>query len=444
MEHQQIQQMARRAQQQQQQQSSKKQVATCVAHTRAYADPSALTQHVLLLLRAYPSLVPNVATLDQQGENLVVVRGTLPIVFKSAKYNIPVSLWLLRGFPSTAPFCRVVPTPDMTIKTNNKHVDMQGTVYHPYLSNWNSRASLSTLCAQLVTVFSEDPPLRALTATPSQQGGTNNTAISNPVPPGAPVPYSQTGFMQHHIQQPYQQYPPQSYQHTQSFHQYPHHQVPHPQQHQLSQSYPYSHSQFQTIPILASPPGTDLLPYHGTSPSVSQNAIPPTHQGNVPASLGVPQRSASLQAVAVQVPLKPELAKQATARVRERTQQVYEEAQNICSELRGQAQTGAELAALTKQISLVQLRTEETAKWIADHEATAAASSDIDRISDPSDMRTSRAICLIAEEAAIDDTIYYLENALFKEGLVLDAFLKSIRDLSRQQFITRAHLRTFH
>lgn len=45
---------------------------------------------------------------------------------------------------------------------------------------------------------------------------------------------------------------------------------------------------------------------------------------------------------------------------------------------------------------------------------------------------------LYAEENAIDDTIYYLGEALRKEVIELEVFLKHVRELSRQQFIARA------
>jgi hypothetical protein len=49
-----------------------------------------------------------------------------------------------------------------------------------------------------------------------------------------------------------------------------------------------------------------------------------------------------------------------------------------------------------------------------------------------------RLINAYAEEAAIEDTIYYLGEGLRKGVIDLDVFLRQVRDLSRKQFMFRA------
>ncbi|GFO14981.1 tumor susceptibility gene 101 protein, partial [Plakobranchus ocellatus] len=43
-----------------------------------------------------------------------------------------------------------------------------------------------------------------------------------------------------------------------------------------------------------------------------------------------------------------------------------------------------------------------------------------------------------AEEQAIEDAIYYLGEALRKNVIELESFLKRVRELSRKQFMLRA------
>lgn len=49
-----------------------------------------------------------------------------------------------------------------------------------------------------------------------------------------------------------------------------------------------------------------------------------------------------------------------------------------------------------------------------------------------------RLLAAYAEEAAIEDVIYYLGEALRTNVIDLDLFLKHVRQLSRKQFMLRA------
>lgn len=51
-------------------------------------------------------------------------------------YNIPVEIWIMDTHPYNPPLCYVKPTADMKIR-QNKHVDQNGRVYLPYLTEWN-------------------------------------------------------------------------------------------------------------------------------------------------------------------------------------------------------------------------------------------------------------------------------------------------------------------
>ena len=44
---------------------------------------------------------------------LVCLYGTVPIIFRSQQYHIPVKIWLPRTYPFTAPYVFVDPTESM-------------------------------------------------------------------------------------------------------------------------------------------------------------------------------------------------------------------------------------------------------------------------------------------------------------------------------------------
>lgn len=57
-------------------------------------------------------------------------------------YNIPVTLWLDESFPRTAPICFVKPTGEMMILPG-EHVNSNGEILLPYLTEWRHVSSLS-------------------------------------------------------------------------------------------------------------------------------------------------------------------------------------------------------------------------------------------------------------------------------------------------------------
>lgn len=47
----------------------------------------------------------------------------------------------------------------MIITPKHPHCDIQGLVYHPYISAWTPKNRLSILLFHLTNVFSESPPV---------------------------------------------------------------------------------------------------------------------------------------------------------------------------------------------------------------------------------------------------------------------------------------------
>ena len=58
----------------------------------------------------------------------------------------------------------------------------------------------------------------------------------------------------------------------------------------------------------------------------------------------------------------------------------------------------------------------------------------------PTDTHSSQMLQLSAENAAIDDCIYFLDQSMARGNIPLDVFLKEVRKLSRRQFMAKAHL----
>ncbi|KAK6339568.1 hypothetical protein TWF718_008968 [Orbilia javanica] len=153
---------------------------------RTYTDAATLLHH-------HRSLSPktDVYTYDDgRSDLLLCIHGTLPVAFRGATYNIPVSIWVPHQYPNTPPTVMVVPGKNMAIRPTN-HVDTNGRCYHPYLAYWSQNPDKSTLldlCAQLKDVFSKEPPLYSKQP-PLQVHQPSPSPPPPPPPPRPPLPH---------------------------------------------------------------------------------------------------------------------------------------------------------------------------------------------------------------------------------------------------------------
>eukprot|EP00762_Andalucia_godoyi_P003982 ANDGO_05607.mRNA.2 Protein ELC len=92
--------------------------------------------------------------------NVIALTGTIPIDFRGAQYNIPVSIHIPHAYPIQPPIPVVVPTPQMIIKEGHKNVQATGTFVHPYLQNWKGGSStMFELLTVMASAFSQEPPV---------------------------------------------------------------------------------------------------------------------------------------------------------------------------------------------------------------------------------------------------------------------------------------------
>ena len=130
-----------------------------------YAEDAKWTirQHLLDLLQQFPSLqVKNGSYTHNDGRRAHLLRaeGTVPMYYQGVRYNIPVTVFLLEAYPRAAPLVYVCPTPDMIVKPRHASVEPSGKVACDCLRQWMPpRSNLVELGRNLSTLFSNDPPL---------------------------------------------------------------------------------------------------------------------------------------------------------------------------------------------------------------------------------------------------------------------------------------------
>lgn len=71
-------------------------------------------------------------------------------------------------------------------------------------------------------------------------------------------------------------------------------------------------------------------------------------------------------------------------------------------------------------------------------ELEARPEPDVDHMMSATSLVENQLLQLMADDQAIEDTLYQLSRALYSEQLSLDRFIKHTRMLSREQFLKRA------
>jgi len=381
---------------------------------RCYKDPQRVRNDVLEALRNYPSLQPRSAALasaQQMSQTPVLyLAGTIPIFYNNVQYNIPVSIWLTEAYPFAPPVCYVTPTPDMIIKPKHRHVDSQGMCYLPYLSTWNPTGSnLTNLITTMSKTFGLDPPVRSQ----AQSAQTAQPAQPQPQPQQA-QPYGQQ----------YAQPPPAYGQPYQS----------------VTPPAPYGGQYAQQPP----------------QPQPSQ-PLPPFGNNSQTSSQQFKQQTPSQPFEDPSVVAKRNAVRSATEKTQIKMQEYFQNTTKEIDELMGKSgiaedrgraldmekqQLQTQLSQMSGDIDTLTKSFDDITKWLEDNDASE--SIDIDAVTEPKDSLSKQLLYLVAEDATIEDTLYYLEKQLMNGELNLETFLKNVRSLSTEQFIKRGTIKKIH
>lgn len=364
-----------------------------------YHNPDVAYRDILSVTNQYRGLHPeqDIYTFnDGSRMELVKLSGTIPVRYRGSIYNIPICIWLIDTHPKNAPICYVKPTPDMSIKVS-MFVDQNGKIYLPYLHDWLPNSSdLLGLIQVLIVTFGEQPPVFAKSKD-NDMPYPSNSFMPQPsgsyIPPYPPTSYPQssTGFGG------YPPYPPSS---NTSFPGYPPYTTPYP---------PY--------------PGNN---FGGPSPAVGTGTIKDEH---------------------IRESLLTAIEEKLMRRMKEQFQQNQAELETLKRTQEELKQGKAKLDNILSRLEKEQNDLDKNITLLKDKEQEL--NSAIERISNQESIDVDDAVTTtaplykqllnaFAEEAALEDAIYYMGEALRCEVIDLDVFLRQVRTLSRKQFILRA------
>lgn len=331
---------------------------------------------------------------DGSTRELMSLSGTVPVSYRGNVYNIPICLWLLDTYPYNPPICFVKPTSTMMIKTG-KHVDANGKIYLPYLHEWkHPQSDLFGLIQVMIVVFGEEPPVfsRPTTQTPYQAF----PAAGPPTPSYMGNPPAST-FGQSHSPNPggYQGYP------------YP----------AASSGYPATSGSAHYTPVT---PATTAGP--ARDGTIGEDTI----------------RASLVSAVSDKLRwrMKEEMDRaQAELDALKRTEEDLKKGHQKLEEM--VTKLDQEITDVDKNIDLLKIKDEELTTALGKME-NQSENNDIDDLIVPTAPLYRQILNLYSEENAIEDTIFYLGEALRRGVIDLDVFLKHVRLLSRKQFQLRA------
>lgn len=367
-------------------------------------------REVINLIQAYRSLTYRLEAFvfnNGSRKDLLNLEGTIPVNYKGAYYNIPVCIWLMDTHPQNAPLCFVKPTADMSIKVS-KYVDSNGKVYLPYLHEWSQNGStLQKLIQCMVTAFGELPPVYSKPRNEVRPPYPVNSFM--PQPTGYPYPQgtAQPGYPNFTPHPPTSNLP------------YPNFGSPYPGSSAGTNNMPYPPATATTTPY---PPAAG----YGPGPDVAGGTITEEH---IRASL----------LSAVEDKLRRRLKEQSQQSQAEletlrRTQQELRDGKTRLEDILLRLQR--ERTELDKNVAILQEKEKElqtAIERLEEHEGI-----DVDEAVVTTTPLYSQLLNAFAEEATLEDAIYYMGEALRKEVIDLDTFLKQVRTLARRQFILRA------
>ncbi|KAL8595359.1 hypothetical protein ACOMHN_020112 [Nucella lapillus] len=405
-----------------------------------------------------PSLEPFVFN-DGTSQHLVQLGGTIPVSYKGNTYNIPVQLWIMESHPYNPPMVYVRPTSTMQIKSGH-YVDMNGKVDMPFLREWKwPKSDLMGLLEILVITFGEECPVFSrVPARPAPLPPT--TSQQAPYPAGAaqmPMPgMTQAG------QPPYPAYPASGSYPAQPQGGYP---PPYPAG---GPGYPPTAHGFGPPPTTAGsyPPPT-TAGYPGARPPIqfpppgygysSNPSYPapattqPSYAASQATSTTASAQPGSTTGTVTEEHLRASLLSAVEDKMKRKLREFFAQAQAEMDVLK---KTEADLVKGKDKLDRMMTDLEQE-KLTIDNNTILLSGKDqevkeaLQRMEHNEQVDVDEAVVTtaplyrqlleaFAEEQAVEDAIYYLGDALRKNVIELEVFLKQVRELSRKQFMQRA------
>ena len=429
-------------------------LGTCISRlTGVYRDPQRVLRDAETLLSSplgthlRPTTEPLMLNDGSATPPVLLLRGTLPMTYRGVTYNLPIDMYLPPPYPQRPPTVFIRPVASMAIKENHRHVGLDGRVYLPYLHEWRQNThDLRELGVWMSSLFGSEPPCYAKPANAS----TRSSAVSN----GSSVASNGHGNHHHH--------PPPAYSQAAAVESTSSH---------ASAAYNYNSS----TSTYASNTSSGTSNAEEERRRAYEKQIADATAASLAAETARQAAAEEARVLAEEKRLHREheqnllsMRTMATSKVQSEMHTLF---RGMKDELRIELQDQKKLehgkvqieklikegrerrVQLTKGNKEMDESIEKLEQWLTavkEHQSTSSSTTDIDEMSKadlialPADTHSAQMLALSAENAAIDDCIYFLDRALVRGSIGLDVFLKEVRRLSKRQFLAKVCVLCFN
>ena len=397
-----------------------------------YSHAPIVHQHVTHLLSSSPhgsNLLPTMESLiNNDGSStppVLLLRGTIPMQYKGIMYHLPIDLYLPPSYPKIGPTVYVRPVASMCIKPNHKHVGLDGMVYLPYLAEWNASTTISTTIATAASsstrgsnlielviwmsrLFGEEPPCFAkpITTTTTSSGSGGDSGLSSG---------GGSDTVRHAAEA---------------------------REHERRRLELERNARWEE----------QLLLQEAKLSSLRSRATEEiqSNMKSIFAEVGEEIRNE------LQYQKKLEYGSEQIALIRKEYEMRRGKLEEGTRELDSAINTLECWLTAVENVSKLQEAQQQTEQQYASSAASASAPPDHNASTDssmtsstttltaradlmalPIDTPSAQMLSLSAESASIDDTIYFLDQALVRNTISLDIFMKEVRRLSKRQFMAK-------
>ncbi|KAF9053637.1 UEV-domain-containing protein [Hymenopellis radicata] len=443
-------------------------------NVQPYVHPERVFADIDATLTRFPTLRPKTDAYtydDGRTQLLLCLHNVIPISYRGASYNIPVAIWIPRDHPAQPPIVYVVPTSDMLVKAG-KSVEVSGRCSLEYMQHWQRKSescSLSALVEAMQDQFSREPPVYAKPKepprppAPAQSSGSQPGYASRP-PPLLPTSSTSASGSPQPLQHPERPLlPPKPGHYSATTSPSPPNSVGFQQPHVRPSLPP------PELPRSPNAPSNPILPpssptqhqYHGHDPRSLGHPPPPPPVFTSPppwSARGPPPQPWVAPAPAIPLPnlldgdttllrLHSQVHEKLTSEMASLAQALALDAERLRAQqsdlLLGEPAIRDEMARLEAVRDVCHNVSSRMRSTVDQAERSMSelrrkGDPEVDELVCSTTIVHNQLINLVAEDNAIEDTIYHLHRALNSGRIDLERFLRSTRILAEEQFMKRA------
>ena len=341
--------------------------------------------------------------------SVLKLQGTLPMTYRNVTYNIPVDLYLPSQYPQLPPIVYVRPVSNMAIKANHRHVGMDGRVYMPYLHEWGAPThDLRELAVWMSSLFGSEPPCYAKPAgAPTVTATATATASSHRPPAYAQATQPSTNNSKEEERRRQQQI----------------------------------ENEIAEANLAAKIAREEAMKEEKLK--AEQSRLQKVNEEKLSSIRVMATSKVEYELQTVFRDAKDDL------RVTLKNQKLLDYGKDEITQLLKEGEERKEeLSALNDEMKDAVKKLEQ---WLEAAEKQQKGESDsnndsslqlskADQMALPADTHSAQMLQLSAENAAIDDCLYFLHESLSQKNISLKVFLDEVRKLSKRQFAVKAHL----